>query len=220
MIRPGRIGFVAGMAACAATLSYDVVQVLQVVGVLAFPLDEILIYGTSLCIVAPFVLEIVALHHSRSGEARLWSQGAVVFATLYAAFASTNYVVQLATVVPAKLRGEVGPVSFLEQTPHSLMWDVDALAYLAMGLAALAAIPSLQKTGIEGKVRVAAMAHVGATALSGIVYFHPRFSTRLLVVGFPWAVTAPLFMLLLARALGGGATMEPDGSGRERIPAA
>jgi len=34
--------------------------------------------------------------------------------------------------------------------------------------------------------------------LIGIVYFAPTFSTRLLFLGFPWAITAPLFMLMLA----------------------
>ena len=53
MTTVGHIGFRAGLAACAATLAYDVVQILQVVGVLHFPLDEILIFGASLCIVVP-----------------------------------------------------------------------------------------------------------------------------------------------------------------------
>jgi hypothetical protein len=59
----GRVGFWAGLAAFSATVAYVVVQLLQVVGVLHFPLDEILIFGTSLCIVLPFVFEIVALHY-------------------------------------------------------------------------------------------------------------------------------------------------------------
>jgi uncharacterized protein (TIGR03382 family) len=33
---------------------------------------------------------------------------------------------------------------------------------------------------------------------SGIVYFYPTFSSRLLFLGAPWAITAPLFMLMLA----------------------
>jgi hypothetical protein len=40
-----------GLAAYAATAGYGVVQILQIARVLRFPLDEILIYGTSLCIV-------------------------------------------------------------------------------------------------------------------------------------------------------------------------
>jgi hypothetical protein len=68
-----RIGFWAGVAAFTATVAYDVVQILQVVGALRFPLDEILIFGTSLCIIVPFVLEILAMHYttpSESGDPR------------------------------------------------------------------------------------------------------------------------------------------------------
>src|SRR5690348_12506164 len=73
MRQMGRIGFVAGLTAAMATAAYDVVQLLQVVGILHFPLDEILIFGTSLCIVVPFVLEILALHYSRPIENRFWT---------------------------------------------------------------------------------------------------------------------------------------------------
>jgi HAD superfamily hydrolase (TIGR01509 family) len=44
------IGYLSGIIAFIATVSYVVVQVLQVMDVLTNPLDEILIYGTSLCI--------------------------------------------------------------------------------------------------------------------------------------------------------------------------
>jgi hypothetical protein len=201
MLTVSRIGFWSGLAACGATVAYDVVQILQVVGALRFPIDEILIFGTSLCIVVPFVLEILAFHHSRANERKLWSHAAVVFTTMYAVFGSANYVVQLATVIPAKLRGEAESIAILEQAPHSLMWDLDALAYIAMGLATLVLIPALNGYGAERKARFACMAHVVATVLAGVVYFYPTFSTRLLMVGLPWAVTAPLFMLILAIAL-------------------
>src|SRR5881275_2771148 len=74
----GRIGFLAGSAACTATVAYDVVQLLQVLGVLHFPLDEILIFGTSLCIVVPFVLEMLALHHTRPLEGRFWTHAGLI----------------------------------------------------------------------------------------------------------------------------------------------
>ena len=210
MPAPGRIGFRAGAAAFTATVAYDIVQILQVAGVLHFPVDEILIFGTSLCIVVPFVFEMLALHHSRSGDERFWTHAGLIFTTIYAVFGTANYVVQLTTVIPAKLRGAANTVSVLEQTPHSLMWDFDAIAYLAMGVATLAIIPALRKSGVEARVRLACMAHVAATVLAGIVYFSPTYSSRLLMLGFPWAVTAPLFMLLLALALRTGSGAAPE----------
>ena len=49
-----KVGYWAGLGAFASTVAYDAVQILQIAGMLRFPFDEILIYGTSLCIVIPF----------------------------------------------------------------------------------------------------------------------------------------------------------------------
>ena len=197
MSQLGRIGFWAGSAACAATIAYDVAQVLQVLGVLHYPLDEILIFGTSLCIVVPFVLEMLALHYSTPIERRFWTHAGLIFTTMYAVFATANYAIQLTTVIPAKLRGAADTVRVLEQTPHSLLWNFDAIAYMAMGLTALLIIPALRRSGFERWVRLACMAHVVATVLAGIVYFSPTYSNKLLMLGFPWGITAPCSMLLV-----------------------
>jgi hypothetical protein len=58
-----QIGFWSGFMAFVSTTAYVIVQLLQVAGALRYPLDEILIYGTSLCIGIPFILEILALHY-------------------------------------------------------------------------------------------------------------------------------------------------------------
>jgi hypothetical protein len=192
-------GYRLGLTAFGFAVAYDVVQILQVAGLLTFPLDEILIYGTSLGIVVPFVLEILAFHHLTSRDRQFWSHGALVFAVIYAVFVTANYVVQLATVVPAKIRGE--SPGLLEQTPHSVFWDYDAIGYISMGIAMLLALPALNKVGVERWARWALLANVWVTPLISIVYFYPVYSTRLLFLGFPWAVTAPLAMLMLARAI-------------------
>jgi hypothetical protein len=195
------VGYWSGLAAFASALAYDVVQILQVVGVLRFPLDEILIYGTSLCIVVPFVLEILSLHHLTSHDKQFWTHASLIFTTIYAVFVTANYVVQLATVIPAKLGGAAEAVRVLEQTPHSLFWDYDAVGYISMGLATLFAVPALSTVGFERWVRFSLIANALVTALISIVYFYPTYSTKLLFLGFPWAITAPLFMLMLALML-------------------
>ena len=100
-----KVGFWAGLMAFVSTAAYVIVQVLQVAGVLYFPLDEILIYGTSLCIVIPFILEMLALHYVTPGEKKFWSHAALLSSILYSVFVTANYVVQLATVIPEKLKG-------------------------------------------------------------------------------------------------------------------
>jgi hypothetical protein len=192
------VGYWSGLAAFVATVAYDVVQILQVVGSLQFPLDEILIYGTSLCIVVPFILEMLALHHLTAPDRRFWTHAALIFTTIYAVFVVPNYVVQLATVVPAKLAGTVETIRLLDQTPHSLFWNYDAIGYIAMGIAALLAIPAIGSVGFEGWVKLSLIAHVLVTPLISVVYFSPSYTTGLLFLGFPWAITAPLSMLMLA----------------------
>jgi len=196
-----RVGFRCGVAAFVATTAYDAVQLLQVQGTLRFPLDEILIYGISLAIVVPFVLEMVALHHITPHHRQFWSSSALAFAVMYAVFVSSNYVVQLATVVPAKIAGRLAEVRLLDQYPHSLFWDYDAAGYIFMGLASLMAIPAFETNGFEKWVRRSLAANALVTPLIGTVYFYPTFSTSLLFVGFPWAITAPLFMLMVALAM-------------------
>jgi len=192
------VGYWSGLAAFASAVAYDVVQILQIAGVLRFPLDEILIYGTSLCIVVPFVLEILSLHHLTSHDRQFWTHASLIFTSIYAVFVTANYVVQLATVVPAKLRGAPEAIAILEQTPHSMFWNYDAVGYIAMGLATLFAVPAVSNIGFEKWVRLSLIANALVTPLISIVYFYPTYSTKLLFLGFPWAITAPLFMLMVA----------------------
>ena len=63
-----KFGFRSGLFAFFSALAFVIVQLLQVVGALSFPLDEILIYVTSLGIVIPFVLEILALYYITSED--------------------------------------------------------------------------------------------------------------------------------------------------------
>jgi hypothetical protein len=191
-------GFRAGVLAFIATVSYVVVQLLQLIKVLKFPLDEILIYGTSLCIVVPFLLLMIALHSVTPDEKKFWSITALVFSIMYAVFVTANYAVQLATVVPMKLKGAAEEIRILEQTPHSLFWDFDALGYIFMGLASFAAIPLFEKQAFQKWVRLSLLANAVVTPFIAFVYFYPIYSEKLLFLGFPWAITAPAFMLLLA----------------------
>ncbi len=193
-----RIGFWSGVLAFVATVTYCTVQLMQMYGAFTYPTDEKLIYGSSLCIVIPFVIQILALHYTVQDEKRFFSHAALTFTTLYAVFVTANYVVQLFTVIPASLEGRLKDVRILQQTPHSLFWDFDALGYIFMGLACLAAIPLFEKKGLQKWVRLSFIANACVTPLIAIVYFYPVYSYSLLVLGFPWAITAPSCMIMLA----------------------
>lgn len=193
-----KVGFWSGLIAFISTLAFTVAQMLQLLGVLSYPLDEILIYGFSLCIVIPFLLEMLALHYIAPTEKRFWSHAALIFTVLYVAFVTANYVVQLATVIPMTLQGASDEILILRQTPHSLFWDFDALGYIFMGFATLFAVPIFEKQGFQRWVRYSFLVHSLVTPLIVFVYFYPNFSEKLLLIAIPWGITAPVSMLLLA----------------------
>lgn len=193
-----KVGFWSGITAFTATIAYCIVQLLQLYDMLPYPTDERLVYGTSLCIVIPFVLEILALHYITPDHKKFWTHAALIFTILYAVFVTANYVVQLATVIPNTLKGHLDEVRILQQTPHSMFWNFDALGYIFMGLATLIAVPAFEKTGFQKSVRISFIANGAVTPLISIVYFYPVYSYDLLLFGFVWAITAPLSMLLLA----------------------
>ena len=193
-----KIGFWSGIIAFVATVAFYFIQMLQFFGVLSYPWDEILIYGFSLCITIPFILEMLALHHVAPAEKKYWSHAALIFTVMYGVFVTANYVVQLATVIPMTLKGASDKIEILRQTPHSLFWDFDAIGYIFMGLATLFAVPIFEKNGIQRWVRYSFLAHAFVTPLIAFVYFYPNFSNGLLLIATPWAITAPLSMLLLA----------------------
>lgn len=193
-----RVGFWSGLLAFTFTLAYCIAQVAQMAGILEFPMDEILIYATSLCIVIPFLLEMLSLHYLVPDHKKFWSHTALLCSIIYTVFVTANYVVQLATVIPAKLNGTLSEISILDQTPHSMFWDFDAIGYIFMGLACLAVVPVFEKKGFQKWVGISFMANAIVTPLIAIVYFRQNFSEKLLLLGFPWVLTAPMCMLLLA----------------------
>jgi hypothetical protein len=193
-----KIGYWSGMTAGIATAAFLIFQTMQLFRVFPYPYDEISIYGSSLCISIPFFLEMLALHYVVPIKKKYWSHAALIFAVLYAPFVIANYVVQLATVIPMASKGLGGAIELLKQIPHSLFWDFDAIGYIFMGLATLAAIPIFEKQGFQRWVRFAFIAHSLTTPLIAYVYFFPIFSEKLLLLGAPWGITAPAFMLLLA----------------------
>jgi hypothetical protein len=193
-----RVGFRAGIIAFAATVAFNVAQILQLLGVLTYPFDQIFIFGFSLCIVLPFLLSMLALHYVTSVDKKIWSHAALLFTAMYVIFVTANYVVQLATVIPMTLKGAANEIYILNQTPHSLFWDFDAIGYICMGLATLFAVPVFKKSGFQKWVRYSFLSHAFVTPLIAFVYFYPIFSDKLLLLAIPWAITAPVSMLLLA----------------------
>lgn len=194
-----KLGFYSAILAFIAVVGFDVVQIIQVLGFTKYPLDVRLIYGFSLLIPIPFILAILALHYSTAEDKKIWTHAALIFTAIYASYVSLNYVVQLATVVPMTLQNSLDKIRVLDQTPHSLFWDVDALGYICMGFATLFASAVFENKGIERWTRRFFLANAIITLAIAIVYFYPTFSIPLLIIfGSPWMITSAGSMLFLA----------------------
>ena len=192
-------GFWASILAFIGAAGYSSAQILQVTAVLRPPLDGILIFGFSLLIATPFLVAMLALHYGTPDTKRFWSHAAVLFAVMYAIYVNLNYVVQLATVIPRSLHGPLDEIRVLDQTPHSLFWDVDGLGYIFMGLATVFAVPMFSAGGFERWMRWFFLANGVMTPVIALVYYYPTFSIALLLCGSPWILTAcgSIWLLIL-----------------------
>ena len=200
-----KLGYWSAIVAFIGAVGYVVSVLLQILNLVTPLQDAAIAFGFSLLIPVPFLLSMLALHYTVSEEKRFWTHAAVVFAIIYATYCTLNYVVQLATVIPAGYywtfenpQGTSGPLSLLNQTPHSLFWDIDALGYLFLNFATIFAVPIFEKRGLQLWVRRFFLANGLITPLFATAYFYPTFSVAVLMLGAPWAITVPGSLLLLA----------------------
>jgi len=188
-----KLGIYCSWIAAIAAAGYTIAQLLQITGVLPKPLDDILIYGFSLCIAPSFLLAILALHYTVPPDKKIWSHAAILFAVMYNTFVILMYVEQLVSVIPYHLNDPM-----LTVTPHSLFWNLDALGYINMGVATLFLVPVFSRYGREKYVKWFFLAHGLITPVVALVYFSPRFSIPLLLLASPWSITASGSMICLA----------------------
>ena len=221
-----KVGVWSALVALAGAVGYIVSVPLQVLDVVGPLQDSIIAFASSLIIATPFLLAMLALHYVVPEEKRFWTHAAVLMAVIYATYNTLNYVVQLATVLPAGYtwtfedqQGTVGPLSLLNQTPHSLFWDIDGLGYIFLNLATLLAVPALEKRGAQRWVRRFFLANGLITPVFATAYFYPTFSVPLLMIGgVPWAITVPGCLLSLALFFHRTSQVRPHAS--ETVPVA
>ena len=201
-----RIGFWSAIVALVGAVGYILTVPLQIFNMVSPLQDSIIAFASSLIIATPFLLAMLALHYTVSEDKRFWTNAAVLFAVIYTTYNTLNYVVQLTTVIPAgytwtfdNQQGTLGPLSLLNQTPHSLFWDIDGLGYIFLNLATLFAFPVFEKRGLQNLVRWFFLVNGLITPLFAITYFYPTYSVPILLLGgIPWAITVPGCLLLLA----------------------
>ena len=201
-----RIGFWAAIVALVGAVGYIITVPLQIFNLTTPLQNSILAFISSLIIATPFLVAMLALHYTVPEDKRFWTHTAIALAVIYVTYNTLNYVVQLTTVIPAgyswtfeNQQGTPGPLSLLNQTPHSLFWDVDGLGYIFLNLATLFAVPVFERRGLENWVRRFFLINGLITPLFAISYFYPTFSVPILLLGgIPWAITVPGSLLCLA----------------------
>lgn len=200
-----RIGCWSSWVAFAGAVGYVASVPLQIFKLVSPSQDAAIGLGFSLLMPVPFLLALLALHYVVPDEKKFWTQAAIVFGVIYAVYCTLNYVVQLTTVIPAgyfwtfeNQQGTPGPLSLLNQTPHSLFWDMDGLGYIFLNIATIFTIPVFKKQGLQLWVRRFFVANGLITPFFAVTYFYPTYSVPVLMLGAPWAITVPGCLLLLA----------------------
>jgi hypothetical protein len=199
-------GFWAAVVALVGAIGYIFSVPLQIMSILSPTQDAVVAFASSLAIAPSFLVAVVALHYTVLPQKRFWTHVAVQLATIYATLACVNYVVQLVTVLPAGYSwsftdqaGTAGPLSVLNQTRHSLMWDLDGLAYIFLNLSTLFAARAFERSGPQRVIRRVLLANASITPLFAVTYFWPGFSVPMLLLGgIPWSITVPASMLALS----------------------
>jgi hypothetical protein len=200
-----KVGLLASVVAFVSYAVYDSSFLLSASNIISPLQNNTIGYASSLIIATPFLLAMVALHYTVSEEKKFWTNTALVLSVIYTTYVSINYVVQLTTVIPAgytwsldNQAGTIGSLSLLNQTPHSLFWDMDGLGYIFMSLAAVFAFPAFEKYGLQKWLRYFFLANALDIPLFAITYYYPTFSVGTMLFALPGGIIAPGSILLLA----------------------
>jgi hypothetical protein len=159
-----RLGFWSALFASVFSVAYDIGQIAEWFGLMGSgggPENDSTWYGLvvllvpSLFLGVTFVLLMGSVHRQAPADRRIWSQTALVFATMYGTLICMNYFVQLTLVAPALYRGDVSESvrPFLFNVFNSFTYSVDLLGYSFMSLSTLFAAFVFMGTGLEKTVR-------------------------------------------------------------------
>jgi hypothetical protein len=187
------LGFWSAVAMVATYLIFLVGGIGAVSGTLTAPWDAYMPYGASILIAPAFVLLIVSVHSSASEAQRVWSQAAMAFAILYAAFVSLVYVTWLFVVEPHILAHTEGQVALLGTPAGSFLELVDGLGYTYMGLAACLAAPIFTGGRLAAWTRGVAIANGPAALL-----ILGSYVSRWIPLGVPGTLLMLAYGVLLA----------------------
>jgi hypothetical protein len=198
------VGFWSAVLATAFALAYDLAQIAEWLGWLgsaggpesaSTPFGLAVLLTPSLLLGSAFLMLMVSLHQVTPAERRVWSHGAVAFATVYAVLISGVYFVQLTLVAPRLASGRIAGIEPFVFVPFdSYLYAMDILGYSFMSVSTLLAARTLRGDGAERVARVL----LTANGLLVAFLLFQMFVHRLIWVAALWAVTFPGAMWALA----------------------
>lgn len=191
--------------ACAFTsIAYVLGQLLEWQGLLgsaggpesaSTPLGIAVLLTPSFLLGSSFLVLVAALHRLAPTEARVFSQVALAFATIYATLISMVYFVQLTLVGPRLASGDTAGIEYLFFVPYrSFLFAVDLLGYSFMCIATLFAAFALP--AICG-ARAARLFLLLNGALTPFLLFQ-MYEPRLIWIAALWGLTFPAAAIALA----------------------
>ncbi|MNK30936.1 hypothetical protein D3C87_493590 [compost metagenome] len=193
-----KTGYICGLVAFTTIMAYIIIRSMQITGSVNYPYQEQLIYSISTLMALAFLLEILALLYSVPTNKKIWSHAALLFALLYVVFITTSCIVEFTVIIPAKVQGEIQNIPFLKQYTRPIFRFIDAIAYICMGISTFFSHLALHKIGFQHITRILLLIHSCTTPLIMFMCIYPDYSSNLLVLVLPWAVTAPAALLSLA----------------------
>ena len=191
------VGFWSAVLATVFSVAYIVAQFAEWFGVLgsdggpesgSTPVGLIVLLTPSLFLGSSFLMLVVSVHQIAAPDRKIWSHGAVAFATAYAVLISMVYFVQLTLVAPRLARAQTQGIEVFLFVPFdSFLYAVDILGYSFMSVATLFAARVFTGSGLQRTARWFLVANgLLLPFLALQMYFH-----ALIWVAALWAVTFP-----------------------------
>jgi len=192
-----KVGYWSAVLATVFSITYIIAQFAEWFGWLgseggpessSTPLGIALLLTPSLLLGSAFLVLVASIHQLATPEQKIWSQAALVFATIYTTLISIVYFVQLTYVLPHLARGDLQGIEVFLFVPFdSFLYAVDILGYSFMSVATLFAAMVFTGGGLERIVRIMLIANgLLLPFLELQLFFHP-----LIWIASLWAVTFP-----------------------------
>lgn len=200
-----RVAFWAAVACAITSVVYVLGQLLEWQGLLgsaggpesaSTPLGIAVLLTPSFLLGSSFLVLVAALHRLAPPTARVFSQVALAFATVYATLVSMVYFTQLTLVGPRLASGDTAGIEYLFFVPYrSFLFAVDLLGYSFMCMATLFAAFALPALRGAPTARFLLLLN---GALTPFLLFQ-MYEPRLIWIAALWGFTFPAAVIALAR---------------------